>query len=789
MIRPVENALREFSSRFPMIPPLAGLAIGIILCVHLQNPWLWIAILAPFAGAAALFVPALRFLLLVPVGLLLISPDPYPVGGALESYAGKSVDIGGSLYVSPEKRERGSRMFLEADYVIDGGEVKPVTGRTAIYTDTLVPGLSYGDSVRVVGVKLRSIENFRNPGAFDMEAFFGRQRIYTTGYVEGGERIISFGRGEGYGPVLHGLDKLRHRFGNFVRSEFRQPASEVLNALTIGEDGGIPNDLRNEFSKSGVAHVLSISGLHVAAVAVVFYFLFKWLLKRSEYMMLRWSVSKISAALTILPLFFYMALAGFSTPTIRAFIMISIFLVAIMAGKNENKINTLGVAAFVILLMRPEAIFELSFQLSFLAVLGILLVNRFYPIKLGTTRDLVMTAVKTTCAATFATLPLILNSFGVLPVVSIPANLVFVPLVELLIVPLGLVSFVVFLFWPYAASFFIWINMLLTEMMIFGIGLLLEIPYSSVSVPPLGAVSLTLYAALGIAALLAARHARVKYAVPVLALLFTISAAWPAASRHFGSGVTATFLDTGEHRSTVLFELPGGRNVLVSGGPARPAGSGFIDRAVVSGFLHGRGVNTIDCLILTSPGKDVLAGGAYIVENFGVRKVVTDGDRLDGSLWEAIRENGVEWQNLRNLSKIDVPGGYDIKVMRPEGWEIVEDSAGPRPLALSVETAGTRFLLAESVDRKDAESLENIYGGELESAVLFIPGTMHGGSDVGLVERVKPRVLITDGGGGAAAPESVRAYNIAEDGAVTVTADGSGVSVKSYEDERAARLQ
>lgn len=789
MIRSVENALREFSSRFPMIPPLAGLTIGIILCVYLQNPWLWIAILAPFAGAAALFIPALRFLLLVPVGLLLISPAPYPAGDTLESYVGKSVDIGGSLYVSPEKRERGSRMFLEAEYVIEDGEVKPVTGRTAIYTDTLVPGLSYGDSVRVVGVKLRPIENFRNPGAFDMEAFFGRQRIYTTGYVEGGERIISFGRSEGYGPVLHGLDKLRHRFGNFVRSNFRQPASEVLNALTIGEDGGIPNDLRNEFSKSGVAHVLSISGLHVAAVAVVFYFLFKWLLKRSEYMMLRWSVSRIAAALTILPLFFYMALAGFSTPTIRAFIMISIFLVAIMAGKNENKINTLGVAAFVILLMRPEAIFELSFQLSFLAVLGILLVNRFYPIKLGTTRDLVTTAVKTTCAATFATLPLILNSFGVLPVVSIPANLVFVPLVELLIVPLGLVSFVVFLFWPYAASLLISINMLFTEMMIFGIRLLLEIPYSSVSVPPLGAVSLTLYAALGIAALLAAKHAKARYAALALALLFMISAAWPATSRHFGSGVTATFLDTGEHRSTVLFELPGGRNVLVSGGPARPAGSGFVDRVVVSGFLHGMGINTIDCLVLTSPGKDVLAGGAYIVENFGVRKAVTDGDRLDGALWEAIRENGVEWQNLRDLREIDLPGGYDIKLMRPEGWEIVEDSAGPRPLALKLGLGGTGFLLAESVDRKDAESLENIYGGEIESVVLFIPAAGRGDSDMGLVERVKPRVLITDGDGRVTAPESVRAYSIAEDGAVTVTIEGKRTTVKSYEDERAARLQ
>ena len=789
MIRPDKNSLRRFSHGFPIIPPLAGLVFGILLSGYFENPWLWVVILAPTAGISALLVPALRFLLLVPVGMVLAAPAPYHPVATVESYAGRKVDVGGSLYSSPEKREGGSRLFIDVEYVIEDGVVKPASGRTAIYSDTLAPGLSYGDSVRVIGVKLRPIENFRNPGAFDMEAHFGRQGIYTTGYVEGTEPIISFGRGEGYGPILHGLDKLRHRYGNFVRSNFRHPASEVLNAVTIGEDGGIPKELRDRFSKSGVAHVLSISGLHVAAVAVVFYFLFKWLLKRSEYMMLRWSVSRIAAALTILPLFFYIALAGFSTPTVRAFIMISIFLIAIIAGKNENKINTLGVAAFVILLMRPEALFELSFQFSFLAVLGILLVNRFYPLRLGTGRDFVLTTVKTTCAATFATLPLVLNSFGVLPVVSIPANLIFVPLVELLIVPLGLVSFVVFLFSPSVASIFIWLNMLFTEMMIFGIGILLKIPYSSVSVQPLGAVQLVLYAALGASLLLAAGRTWARYAAPVLAALFIISAAYPAVSKHFGDGVTAaTFLDTGKDRSTVLFELPGGRNVLVSGGPPKPAGSGFIDSAIIGGFLHGRGINTVDCLILTSPGKDVLGGGTYIIENFGVGKVVTDGDRLDGALWEAMRDNGIEWENLRNIGEIDVPGGYHIRVMRPRGWEVVEDSAGPRPLGLRLESGGASFLLAESLGEEDGESLGDIYGGELESAILFISGTGRGDTDTVLAGYVKPRVLITEGAG-AAAPESVKTYIIAEDGAVTVTADGDGITVKSYEDERATRLE
>ena len=90
-----------------------------------------------------------------------------------------------------------------------------------------------------------------------------------------------------------------------MRTNFQSPESEILNAITIGEKRGIPQDTRTEFSKAGVAHVLAISGLHVGAVALAFYFLIKWLLKRSEYMLLRFQVPRLAAALTILPIFLY----------------------------------------------------------------------------------------------------------------------------------------------------------------------------------------------------------------------------------------------------------------------------------------------------------------------------------------------------------------------------------------------------------------------------------------------------------------------------------------------------
>ena len=268
--------------------------------------------------------------------------------------------------------------------------------------------------------------------------------------------------------------------------------------------------------------MLSISGLHVGAIAVVFFLLIKWLLKRSEYLMLRFKVVRIAAALTILPLFFYTAVAGFNTPAVRAFLMISVFFLAIIAGRNENKINTLGVAAFIILLWHPWSLFELSFQLSFAAVLGILLAHKYFPFRFGTLRDKAATLIKTTCAATFATFPLIINSFGILPVVSIPANMIMVPLVELLIVPLGLLSFLAFMISGHIAEPLISVNIHFIRMMVFGIGKLLEIPYSSLTIPPLSVPSLVLFAALGVSVLLSGKQRMLRYCLPFLAIAIHI---------------------------------------------------------------------------------------------------------------------------------------------------------------------------------------------------------------------------------------------------------------------------
>src|SRR5262249_26064256 len=145
----------------------------------------------------------------------------------------------------------------------------------------------------------------------------------------------------------------------------------VLSALIIGTDTALPRDLRAAFSRAGVSHVLSISGLHVALVATAGYALFRWLLARSQWLLLAASVPKLAVRASIVPVLLYAGIAGSNVATLRSVVMILVFLLAALADRQRHVLVSLAVAALLIVLLSPGATLDISFQLSFIAVLGL----------------------------------------------------------------------------------------------------------------------------------------------------------------------------------------------------------------------------------------------------------------------------------------------------------------------------------------------------------------------------------------------------------------------------------
>jgi len=776
--------MHTFFVKYPIILPLLAFISGILFSEHLGYPWVFIVVITPIIGALYLLIPRLKYLLFVPLGIL-FSASPILPENHVIYHLGKKMDIVGTVYDSPRSRKEGSRLFIDVKEIIANGNKETVSGKVIVNSKETVRGIYTGDRVRILNPKLKRYRSFKNPGSFDVRRFYESQEIYASGFIPGMDWIVIFRDQEHIAPLSGFINRLRSSFGGFVRNNLPSPENEVLSAITIGEKGGIPFELRDEFSAAGIAHLLAISGLHVGAIALVFYFAIKWILKRSEYLLIKFQVPRLSAALTIIPIFLYTAIAGFSTPVVRAFIMITLYLLSILIGKEENKLNTLGVAALVILLWQPWVLFQLSFQLSFTAVLGIIFINRYYPLRFDTFRGKIISSVKITLAASFATLPFIINSFGVLSLISVPANLIFVPLVEFLIVPLGLLSILAFSVSETIALPLLLLNGFLIKIMILGAQMLLEIPFSSLTVPSISVFGWLFYGGTVLFVVVQKIYPRLRYALPIIVFGFIATLVSSNVSKANRGSLEVDFLDAA-NKSIAFVRLPYGKTVLIDGGYSYFKGKGFMERMVIAPFLLKTRTTIIDYFILTSLDKDHLEGVKYLLKKFKVKRLWTNGGKLDGELWEIIREKKITWKNILDEVEDFEIEGVQIGFMKPRGGFQIRDSARPYPLIMKFVFGQSSFLLGESLENTMVQrELVDVYSDKIKSKVVYIPRLDRLLRDeADFLNAVSPAILISSGHkkslSNAHEREDTNLFETSHEGMVTIITDGNEIRVNSF---------
>jgi competence protein ComEC len=291
----------------------------------------------------------------------------------------------------------------------------------------------YGDEVKVKGV-LSTPENFvTNSGKeFNYERYLHNQDIYFI-IANAEAEIISEHNGNWLKEKLY---RFKESFMKNIGSVVSSPNSDLANGLILGARGGFDTDTKNEFISTGTIHIIALSGYNVTIVA------------ESVMKILGTFFSMIiSLWIGIFVILLFVLMAGGSATAIRAGIMAVIALVARMTGRTYDAGRALVIAGLLMIAYDPRVITDISFQLSFLATIGILFVTpkvikwvRWVPTKIGL-RDV----VATTISATIMVLPLLLYSTGVFSIVSLPANVLILPLIPLTMLAsfmTGLVGFV-----------------------------------------------------------------------------------------------------------------------------------------------------------------------------------------------------------------------------------------------------------------------------------------------------------------------------------------------------------
>lgn len=383
-----------------------------------------------------------------------------PGGDDLEAYAGQGrVEVVALVADEPEPSDSSLGLVVVVREV-DGGDVQG----TAVVRTTRYPSYGYGDLLRLTG------ELEAPPGdidGFDYRAYLARQGIYTLMYYPYIEVVAT---GQGPQP-LQSVYWLRHRMGEALAASLAEPEASLAQGVLLGLRQGIPASLYEDFRRSGTAHLLAISGLHMAIVAGMVLSFAVWLFGRHR---------PTYFVLTLVVLWTYALLAGMSPSVVRAAIMASIFLLGAFLGRQRSAITALAFAAAIMVAASPRILWSVSFQLSFAAVAGVIVLTPRLQEWGQRTRapNVMVDGCAYTLGATVAVLPLIGYYFGYVSLVGLPATFLVLFALPGVIVLSALAGLVGLFALPVAQAIG-WVGWLLLKYMVSIVHGFAALPYSS----------------------------------------------------------------------------------------------------------------------------------------------------------------------------------------------------------------------------------------------------------------------------------------------------------------------
>jgi competence protein ComEC len=300
------------------------------------------------------------------------------------------------------------------------------------------------------------------PGAFDFrrDAYF--KGIGGTGFALGAPRVLAPSPAPGVTARLQlWIDGVRAAIGQRIATLEPDAAGAMARALTVGDQTALTKADTEAMRISGLAHLLSISGLHIGMAAALFFVGLRSLLALIPALALRWPIKKWSAAAAILAAGYYALLAGATVPTLRSFVMIALAFLAVMLDRSPISFRMLAWAAVIVLLVQPESVTGASFQMSFFAVLGLVAVFEALRPRLALWRGgrgdatdtfgrvlgwmragvfWFATTILTSVIASLMTAPFAMYHFDRVSTFGVVANMVAVPLTGFWIMPMGMAA-------------------------------------------------------------------------------------------------------------------------------------------------------------------------------------------------------------------------------------------------------------------------------------------------------------------------------------------------------------
>lgn len=703
-------------------------------------------------------------------GIIVSPPESYPPGGGW-------------------RREGRVRFLVQVQAITSEGVRYAATGGARLSIIGPVQEYRYGHRIRG-DFRLRRPRGYWNPGSFNYRRYAATRGFYLEGWGRDRGEIQILDR-EGGSLLFRGISDLRETMLDRMGAAFPEAEGGMLRAVVLGDRSGLSPEIQKAFLGSGTYHILVISGLHVGFLAGLLFFLCRWV---------RLPLSA-SSLLTVLGVLFYTLLTGGSPPIIRAALMMNLYLLALIVGRERDLVNAVALAAFLLLLWNPLYVFDAGFQLTFIATGAIVVaLRRFDLSRLPRLSRWVVASLLASTAATLATGVLLAFHFNRVSLMGIVANLFMVPLggcltavgmgysLLLLLVRKGI---------PLLGLGVSW----LARGMINVASVFATLPLASIRLyTPTPLMMLTSYGLFGLILFPTVRRRMLLVGVTTVLLLGQVGWKLFPPER---PGMEATFLDVGQG-DAIFLELPGRRTMLVDGGGSLDDRFDIGER-VVAPYLWHRWVRHLDVVVLSHPQPDHIRGLRAVLENFPVGEVWESGYPSTaptyGWLQDFVRKQGIPLRRITRGERIPMGAEVTVTVLHPPKSFLIRPKGrasaivNNNSLVLAIDHQPFRLLLTGDIEKEGEVSLLDAHV-MLHADLLKVPH--HGSrrsSSASFLRRVKPRWAVVQAGDrnryNHPHPESLTRYaaqgveifRTDRDGAVTFEFRNGAVTQRTYRQE------